>query len=72
MFRCVVLELNGTNQESVSPKVRRRRLVNDTKLADEIKQQVSELPGYGYRRVWALLGREREIHSLAPVNVKRV
>ncbi|PHN46326.1 transposase [Pseudomonas amygdali] len=46
--------------------------MNDTELVDEIKQQVSELPSYGYRRVWGLLRREREIHSLAPVNVKRV
>ncbi|MCO5367805.1 IS3 family transposase [Pseudomonas alliivorans] len=59
-------------KQSVSPKVRRRRLVNDTELVAEIKQQVSELPSYGYRRVWGLLRREREVQSLAPINVKRV
>ncbi|UPT35411.1 IS3 family transposase [Pseudomonas amygdali] len=59
-------------KQSVSPKLRRRRLVNDTELVAEIKQQVSELPSYGYRRVWGLLRREREVQSLAPINVKRV
>lgn len=46
--------------------------MNDTDLVYEIKQQVSDLPSYGYRRVWGLLRRAREVHSLAPVNVKRV
>nr|WP_230376279.1 IS3 family transposase [Pseudomonas fulva] len=59
-------------KQSVSPKARRRRLVNDTELVAEIKQRVSELPSYGYRRVWGLLRREREVQSLAPINVKRV
>ncbi|MFJ2969566.1 IS3 family transposase [Pseudomonas fulva] len=59
-------------KHSVSPKVRRRRLVDDTELVAEIKQQVNELPSYGYRRVWGLLRREREVQSLAPINVKRV
>ncbi|WP_311969563.1 IS3 family transposase [Pseudomonas baltica] len=59
-------------KQSVSPKVRRRRLVNDTELVAEVKRQVSELPSYGYRRVWGLLRREREAQSLAPINVKRV
>ncbi|WP_228393860.1 IS3 family transposase [Pseudomonas helleri] len=59
-------------KQSVSPKVRRRRLVNDTELVAEIKQHVSELPSYGYRRVWGLLRREREVQLLAPINVKRI
>jgi putative transposase len=59
-------------KQSASPKVRRRRLVNDTELVAEIKQQVSELPSYGYRRVWGLLRREREVQLLTPINVKRV
>ena len=59
-------------KQSVSPKVRRVRLVNDTELIAEIKQQVSELPSYGYRRVWGLLRRERETRSLPPINVKRI
>ncbi|WP_420825802.1 IS3 family transposase [Pseudomonas typographi] len=59
-------------KQSVSPKVRRCRPVNDMELVAEIKQQVSELPSYGYRRVWALLRREREVQLLSPINVKRV
>ncbi|QLL13446.1 IS3 family transposase [Pseudomonas chlororaphis subsp. aurantiaca] len=50
---------------------RHRRVLDDTALVDEIRTEVSELPSYGYRRVWGLLRRRRETHSLAPINVKR-
>ncbi len=46
--------------------------MDDAELVVEIQQQVSELPSYGYRRVWGLLRRERETHSLPAINVKRV
>ncbi|WP_414704608.1 IS3 family transposase [Pseudomonas sp. P42] len=59
-------------KQSVSPKVRRRRPVDDADLVVEIQQQVSELPSYGYRRVWGLLRRARETQSLPAINVKRV
>ncbi|MGY2182334.1 IS3 family transposase [Pseudomonas agarici] len=59
-------------KQSVSPKVRRSRPVNDAELVAEIQQQVSELPSYGYRRVWGLLRRAREELSLPAINVKRV
>ncbi|WP_442962255.1 IS3 family transposase [Pseudomonas sp. 7-41] len=59
-------------KQSVSPKTRRSRPVDDAELVVEIQQQVSELPSYGYRRVWGLLRRERETHSLPAINVKRV
>ncbi|WP_150755532.1 IS3 family transposase [Pseudomonas fluorescens] len=59
-------------KQSVSPKTRRSRPVNDTELVVEIQQQVSELPSYGYRRVWGLLRRARETQSLPAINVKRV
>ncbi|MHC8337797.1 IS3 family transposase [Pseudomonas sp. HLT2-19-2] len=59
-------------KQSVSPKVRRSRPVDDAELVMEIQQQVSELPSYGYRRVWGLLRRERETQSLPAINVKRV
>lgn len=36
----------------------------------EIQQQVSELPSYGYRRVWGLLRRARETQLLTAVNVR--
>ncbi|MFJ3366906.1 IS3 family transposase [Pseudomonas sp. NPDC086251] len=59
-------------KQSVSPKVRRSKPVNDAELVAEIKQQVSELPSYGYRRVWGLLRRARETLLLPAINVKRV
>ncbi|WP_442800259.1 MULTISPECIES: IS3 family transposase [unclassified Pseudomonas] len=59
-------------KQSVSPKVRRSRPVDDAELVVEIQQQVSELPSYGYRRVWGLLRRARETQSLPAINVKRV
>ncbi|WP_428480265.1 IS3 family transposase [Pseudomonas violetae] len=59
-------------KQSVSPKVRRSRPVDDADLVVEIQQQVSELPSYGYRRVWGLLRRARETQSLPSLNVKRV
>jgi putative transposase len=34
-------------KQSVSPKVRRSRPVNDVELVAEIQQEVSELPSYG-------------------------
>ncbi|KAA0973118.1 IS3 family transposase, partial [Pseudomonas sp. ANT_J28] len=59
-------------KQSVSPKVRRSRPVTDVELVAEIQQEVSELPSYGYRRVWGLLRRAREKRSLPAINVKRV
>lgn len=51
-------------KQSVSPETRRSRPVNDAELVAEIQQQVSELPSYGYRRVWGLLRRVRETQLL--------
>ncbi|WP_218171439.1 IS3 family transposase [Pseudomonas gingeri] len=65
-------QLTVRSKQSISPVARRGRLVNDTELVAEIKQQVSELPSYGYRRVWGLLRRAREIQLLPAINVKRV
>ncbi|WP_438362411.1 IS3 family transposase [Pseudomonas gingeri] len=59
-------------KQSVSTKTRRSRPVNDAELVVEIQQQVSELPSYGYRRVWGLLRRARETQLLPAINVKRV
>nr|WP_100847501.1 IS3 family transposase [Pseudomonas baetica] len=59
-------------KQSVSPNTRRSRPVNDAELVAEIQQQVSELPSYGYRRVWGLLRRARETQLLPAINVKRV
>ncbi|VVN47809.1 hypothetical protein PS655_06014 [Pseudomonas fluorescens] len=50
---------------------RRRRVLDDTALVEEIRTEVSELPSYGYRWVWGLLRHRRETQSLAPINVKK-
>ncbi|WP_425273613.1 IS3 family transposase [Pseudomonas baetica] len=59
-------------KQSVSPMTRRSRPVNDAELVAEIQQQVSELPSYGYHRVWGLLRRARVTQLLPAINVKRV
>ncbi|WP_404943208.1 IS3 family transposase, partial [Pseudomonas brassicacearum] len=59
-------------KQSALPKVRRSRSVGDAELVIEIQQQISELPSYGYRRVWGLLRRARETQLLPAINVKRV
>jgi hypothetical protein len=59
-------------KQSVSPKVRRSRPVNDAALVLEIQQEISELSSDGYRRVWGLLRRACEKRSLLAINVKRV
>jgi putative transposase len=44
----------------------------DVELAGEIRRFVDERPTYGYRRIAALLKRERRSSGLPPVNTKRV
>lgn len=44
----------------------------DMELAAEIRRLVDLRPTYGYRRIAALLARERRSSSAAPVNAKRV
>lgn len=51
---------------------RHRRALDDRALVEEIRNEVSELPSYGYRRVWGLLRRRREKQSQSPINVKQV
>ncbi len=45
---------------------------DDSTVLSRINTAVSDLPTYGYRRVWALLRRESERDGLAVVNAKRV
>jgi putative transposase len=54
------------------PKDALRRATDDAGLVGEIRLVAADLPSYGYRRVWALLRRERERQGVAPVNAKRV
>jgi len=44
----------------------------DVELAGAIRRFVDARPTYGYRRIAALLKRERRSEGLAPVNAKRV
>jgi putative transposase len=44
----------------------------DIELAGTIRRLVDERPTYGYRRIAALLKRERRADGLAPVNAKRI
>ena len=51
---------------------RRARVTNDAGLVEEIQAHVTHLPTYGYRRVWALLRRSREMVGAPCINAKRV
>ena len=44
----------------------------DVELAADIRRLVDKRPTYGYRRIAALLKRERRSPGKAPVNAKRV
>ena len=49
-----------------------RTPVADDQLLIEIRQQIAELPSYGYRRACALVNRERHLSDSPRVNAKRV
>jgi len=51
---------------------RRAQPPDDTGVLAEIKEVITGLPSYGYRRTWALVRRHREAQGAAPVNAKRV
>src|ERR1700744_1223790 len=55
-----------------APQRRGRRPQPDAELLAEIKAIIADLPSYGYRRVHALLRRQREQTGGPAVNVKRV
>ncbi len=44
----------------------------DAELVEAIQTHIGQLPSYGYRRVWALVRRDRERRQEPPVNAKRV
>src|SRR6266849_7612518 len=46
--------------------------VGDVELVGAIRRLVDARPTYGYRRIAALLKRERRSDGMAPVNAKRV
>ncbi|MFM0340084.1 IS3 family transposase [Paraburkholderia fungorum] len=51
---------------------RRMPVLDDMPLVTELRGLVTDLPTYGYRRVWALLRRNRETQAQPRVNAKRV
>src|SRR5689334_21678672 len=54
------------------PKRRPQSREGDLELAAEIRRFVDQRPTYGYRRIAALIRRERRSGGGAPVNAKRV
>ena len=51
---------------------RRGRQPEDDDVISRVREAVTDLPTYGYWRVWALLRRQSEESSLPVVNIKRV
>ena len=45
---------------------------DDAELLAELRQEIAELPSYGYRRACALVSRQRTAKGGARVNAKRV
>lgn len=48
-----------------------RAPAGDSQLLDELREQIAELPSYGYRRACALVNRQRAQEGAARVNPKR-
>jgi putative transposase len=46
--------------------------VNDPEVLEQLRTLASQRPTYGYRRLWALLNRQRRRGRLLPINAKRV
>ncbi|EIX3165083.1 sulfurtransferase-like selenium metabolism protein YedF [Salmonella enterica] len=44
----------------------------DDELLSRILGIISDMPGYGYRRVWAIMRKQLRNEGLPPVNAKRV
>lgn len=75
---CEVLGVSRSNlavksKRSVEWVDRRKMPVpDDMPLVTELRGLVCDLPTYGYRRVWALLRRNRDAQTQPRVNAKRV
>ncbi|WP_175166533.1 IS3 family transposase, partial [Paraburkholderia fynbosensis] len=76
-----VCDVLGVARSNVAAKLARpadwrdgrsARKTDDAGLVEEIRLTVSDLPSYGYRRVWGMLRRQREGRGIAPINAKRV
>ena len=51
---------------------RHRKPCGDAELLAELRQEIAELPSYGYRRACALVNRQRAARGAPRVNAKRV
>jgi transposase InsO family protein len=74
-----VTETPGVARSNIAERVKGTRpkrgpqsRERDLELSAEIRRLVDARPTYGYRRIAALLKRERRSAGLAPVNAKRV
>ncbi|HAK4778208.1 TPA: IS3 family transposase [Salmonella enterica] len=50
----------------------RRNDEADAEILSDILDIISDMPSYGYRRVWGILRKRRRAEGLAPVNAKRL
>ena len=66
--RSNVIERRDGRRPRRGPQERR----GDIELAGAIRRFVDARPTYGYRRIAALIKRERRSDGLAPVNAKRI
>jgi transposase InsO family protein len=66
--RSNIIERRDRKRPRRGPQTR----AGDVELAADIRRLVDQRPTYGYRRIAALLKRERRSAGLAPVNAKRV
>ena len=66
--RSNIIERAKGDCRSRGPQIR----PGDVELAADIRQLVDQRPTYGYRRIAALLKRERRSAGQEPVNAKRV
>nr|BCT98753.1 IS2 transposase TnpB [uncultured bacterium] len=71
MARSHVRELLGRD-DSWTDGRSYRTLSDDDELLAELRQEIAQLPSYGYRRACALVNRQRSAKGAARVNAKRV
>ncbi len=77
----LVCEVLGVSRSNVSARRSREatwrdgrqpRPTHDAPVVEAIERVISDLPSYGYRRVWGTLRRERIAAGQAPLNAKRI
>ncbi|USS44009.1 IS3-like element ISBugl1 family transposase [Burkholderia glumae] len=77
----LVCEVLGVSRSNVSARRSREatwrdgrqpRSTHDAPVVEAIERVISDLPSYGYRRVWGTLRRERIAAGQAPLNAKRI